>query len=193
MCSEEGYVELGLDKVTRKEFDSWVIASFQEMCERVFDQNGRFREEYLLEPEMFCFVILRGWHAEVMALKDVHDDISALTYHAVRECMEGRGNVPDLAQYVIPLGDERRGELAEELRRCLRELAEGWLQEHPDSGLGEVVRADETRAEKRLAKYVDLYRSRLIATLIIARMQLHEHPGSCEGLIRLLEYRDPYR
>lgn len=81
----------GVQEPTRREFDRWVIDSYENLRARMFDTVDGIRKlkrERLLSADMFCYLIIKDWHKQVMRLEDIRTQVDWDAYATIESYLE---------------------------------------------------------------------------------------------------------
>lgn len=73
---------------TRKDFDSWVIGTYNELHDELFDEGRRFKMKYMLSGEMFCYLLVKPWYKRVMNLEDIRQEVDEQQVADVRDYLD---------------------------------------------------------------------------------------------------------
>ncbi|WP_273445754.1 hypothetical protein [Thermophilibacter provencensis] len=75
---------------TRDSFDSWVMDTYEELHSTLFDDSRKFRMNYMLSGEMFCYLLVKPWYKRVMNLEDIRQEVNEEQVRDVRGYLEDR-------------------------------------------------------------------------------------------------------
>ena len=75
---------------TRRKFDAWVIDTYNQLHDTLFDGDGKFRMNYMLSGEMLCYLLVKPWKKRVMDLEDIRDEVSQEQVEDIRDRSEER-------------------------------------------------------------------------------------------------------
>lgn len=84
---------------TRDSFDSWVMDTYEELHSTLFDDSRKFRMNYMLSGEMFCYLLVKPWYKRVMNLEDIRQEVSEEQVADVREFLASRDE--DMRAYLV--------------------------------------------------------------------------------------------
>lgn len=73
---------------TRKDFDSWVIRTYNELHCELFDETRRFKMNYTLSGEMLCYLLVKPWYKQVMNLEDIRQEVDEQQVADVRDYLD---------------------------------------------------------------------------------------------------------
>lgn len=75
---------------TRDSFDSWVMDTYEELHSTLFDDSRKFRMNYMLSGEIFCYLLVKPWYKRVMNLEDIRQEVNEEQVRDVRGYLEDR-------------------------------------------------------------------------------------------------------
>lgn len=84
---------------TRDSFDSWVMDTYEELHSTLFDDSRKFRMNYMLSGEMFCYLLVKPWYKRVMNLEDIRQEVNEEQVRDVREFLASRDE--DMRAYLV--------------------------------------------------------------------------------------------
>lgn len=73
---------------TRRKFDAWVIDTYNQLHDTLFDGDGKFRMNYMLSGEMLCYLLVKPWKKRVMDLEDIRDEVSQEQVEDIRDYLD---------------------------------------------------------------------------------------------------------
>ena len=73
---------------TRRKFDAWVIDTYNQLHDTLFDGDGKFRMKYMLSGEMLCYLLVKPWKKRVMDLEDIRDEVSQEQVEDIRDYLD---------------------------------------------------------------------------------------------------------
>lgn len=73
---------------TRRKFDAWVIDTYNQLHDTLFDGDGKFRMNYMLSGEMLCYLLVKPWKKRVMDLEDIRDEASQEQVEDIRDYLD---------------------------------------------------------------------------------------------------------
>lgn len=73
---------------TRRKFDAWVINTYNQLHDTLFDEDGRFRMNYMLSGEMLCYLLVKPWKKRVMDLEDIRAEVPQEQVEDIRDYLD---------------------------------------------------------------------------------------------------------
>lgn len=73
---------------TRRKFDAWVIDTYNQLHDTLFDGDGKFRMKYMLSGEMLCYLLVKPWKKRVMDLEDIRDEVFQEQVEDIRDYLD---------------------------------------------------------------------------------------------------------
>ena len=77
-----------MNNETRRKFDAWVIDTYNQLHDTLFDGDGKFRMNYMLSGEMLCYLLVKPWKKRVMDLEDIRDEVSQEQVEDIRDYLD---------------------------------------------------------------------------------------------------------
>lgn len=110
---------------SRESFTEWLVKTYRELHEELFDAEGKFKMERMLSGEMLCYAIVKPWYNRVRSSEylfedaDIRQEVNEEQVRDVREFLKCRteDDRSYLARWFLP----REGEDASEVDWALME------------------------------------------------------------------------
>ena len=188
---------------SRENFTKWVLDTYQELHDYLFDASGKFKMERMLSGEMLCYAIVKPWYKRVRSSEylledaDIRQEVSEEQVKDVRWYLSDRDE--DMRSYLVRWFLPREYEEASEVDWALIEpiaccgIVE-WMKQtidkNPDCTMDEVGDI--------MAKRLQSYSWDFIEEMIWYAMDYvdrcnrngKEIPESLRVVARILEARD---
>lgn len=136
---------------SRENFTKWVLDTYQELHDYLFDASGKFKMERMLSGEMLCYAIVKPWYKRVRSSEylledaDIRQEVSEEQVKDVRWYLSDRDE--DMRSYLVRWFLPREYEEASEVDWALIEPIAGcgiveWMKQtidkNPDCTMDEV-------------------------------------------------------
>lgn len=136
---------------SRENFTKWVLDTYQELHDYLFDASGKFKMERMLSGEMLCYAIAKPWYKRVRSSEylledaDIRQEVSEEQVEDVREFLKCR--TEDDRSYLVRWFFPREYEETSEVDWALIEPIAGcgiveWMKQtidkNPDCTMDEV-------------------------------------------------------
>lgn len=136
---------------SRENFTKWVLDTYQELHDYLFDAGGKFKMERMLSGEMLCYAIVKPWYKRVRSPEylledaDIRQEVSEEQVEDVREFLKCRteDDRSYLVRWFLPREYEQASEvdwaLIEPIARCgTVEWMKQTIDKNPGCTMGEV-------------------------------------------------------
>ena len=136
---------------SRENFTRWVLDTYQELHDYLFDASGKFKMERMLSGEMLCYAIVKPWYKRVRSSEylledaDIRQEVSEEQVKDVRWYLSDRDE--DMRSYLVrwflPREYEEASEvdwaLIEPIASCgIVEWMKQTIDKNPDCTMDEV-------------------------------------------------------
>lgn len=136
---------------SRENFTKWILDTYQELHDYLFDASGKFKMERMLSGEMLCYAIVKPWYKRVRSSEylledaDIRQEVSEEQVKDVRWYLSDRDE--DMRSYLVrwflPREYEEASEvdwaLIEPIASCgIVEWMKQTIDKNPDCTMDEV-------------------------------------------------------
>lgn len=188
---------------SRENFTKWVLDTYQELHDYLFDASGKFKMERMLSGEMLCYAIVKPWYKRVRSSEylledaDIRQEVSEEQVKDVRWYLSDRDE--DMRSYLVRWFLPREYEEASEVDWALIEPIAGcgiveWMKQtidkNPDCTMDEVGDIMAKRFQSYSWDFIEEMIWYAMDYVDRCNRNSKEIPESLRVVARILEARD---
>ena len=188
---------------SRENFTKWILDTYQELHDYLFDASGKFKMERMLSGEMLCYAIVKPWYKGVRSSEylledaDIRQEVSEEQVKDVRWYLSDRDE--DMRSYLVrwflPREYEEASEvdwaLIEPIASCgIVEWMKQTIDKNPDCTMDEVGDIMAKRFQSYSWDFIEEMIWYAMDYVDRCNRNSKEIPESLRVVARILEARD---